>query len=181
MGRAARPGEWLLIISALSFMAAPLLVFVTVEDDARVADLRRRGVTAEARVIGKSEWSYLQDDRRGRPRSRTERSIRLSYDALSRTPHAEFEAGRRAAPHANLAIVSTDIPVGRDEYAGFSEGDRVMVTYLPGDSGRPELSDWVARRATGAQGPIQYLVAALLVILGIWTGLRWLRVRRSHG
>lgn len=181
MGRAARPGEWLLVVSVLSFMAAPLLVFVTVEDDARIADLRRRGVTAQALVTGKSERSYTQDDRRGRPRSRTERSIRLSYDALSRVPHAEFEAGRGIAAQASLAATSADIPVGRDDYAAFSEGDRVMVTYLPGESGRPELSEWVARRATGGQGLIQYLVAALLAILGIWTGLKWLRVRHSHG
>lgn len=170
-------GEVWKVVSVLCLMAAALLLVATFEDDERIANLRRDGVTAQAVVIGRSERPFAENDFRGRPRSRTARVIRLSYDPHSTTPHSAYEAGRPIPPPMGHERRLVDIPVGSPDFARFVEGSRVMVTYLPAESGQADLSEWVKARGGNTQRLMQMLVAGLLAVVGIWAARGWWRTR----
>lgn len=129
----------------LSGLAAPTLVAVGSDHQARVDALRHDGLVATATIVGKQRVEVPYTDRKGRSKTRTRTMISLRYDHEASLPYAAWLAGGEQP----LPITGNEIPVTFDRQSTTAEfdaaraGQTLPVVILPTDRGTAETAEFV--------------------------------------
>ncbi len=144
MGKQGKPGELALACGLGCLLIGPVVLGILSEEDGELAALQNQGVVAQATVTGHSQAveNYTQ---RGKPRTRTNHYIDLSYDLNAATPYSQWLASGEIAPSAYPATVTDRIDVGETGQADHPLASRVPVVFVPGQADSPMLVERTAK------------------------------------
>lgn len=164
-------------IAALFIFVGFGLPFIAADIGGRMHKLAANGVVAQATVNAKREEKWRENNYRGVPkRPRKRQTLNISFDRMANIRHQDFVAGKPIEPPADQLPITLDLIVGLDEYAKYSEGSKVAVTFLPDsasfDKDSLQLTETVVEQ--GGPGFIYALhaAAAAMLLLGLWAGHR---------
>lgn len=174
-----KPGEWWFVASILFLVTSPVLFFITLDIDAKVAIIQKDGVVSEAVVKGHRTEEHTHTNSKGRTRSTTSYLLNLSYDLMSKNRFSDWNAGKPYLPSPNPANSTTEIEVKKPQYEELADGAQTMVALIPYKTETMKLASEMKWLASGTQSMIQYAISAVGLVVGIWTGLRGWKLRRA--
>lgn len=161
-----------LCVCILALLTACFIVAVVSEHAPVFAAFKEKGVAADATVKSKEIRVTETKSSKGKRRETKSHFLTVSYDGMSKTPHAAAAAGQPISPGANPTIISGDVRVATAEFESLAIGEKTRVTYLPNDMFKPRLTASVQDYT-----PFWQLVSAgVLFGVGFWTAfMSWKR------
>jgi hypothetical protein len=161
-----------LCVALLTLLVALFIVAVVSEHAPVYAAFKEKGLAAEGTVTGKEIRIVHGTNRKGRRTETNSYFVKVSYDCMSRTPHAEAVAGKPMNPTGSPSVITGEILVATAEYEGLAVGAKTLVTFLPNKKFEPRLTASVQEYT-----PVwQLFTAGILFGTAVWTSvMAWKR------
>lgn len=179
MGKQGRPGELALACGLGCLLIGPVVLGILSEEDGDLATLQGQGVVAQATVTGHADEveNYTQ---RGKPRTRTNHYLDLSYDLNAATSYAQWLASGEIAASAYPASVTGRLDVGESGQENHPVASSVPVVFVPGQGDSLMLVEDLQQRTSWSYHLWHYLAVAATMILGmVLTISGWRKWRMS--
>lgn len=180
MGKQGKPGELALACGVGFLFIGPVVLGILSQEDGELATLQSQGVVAQGTVTGHTDEveSYTQ---RGKPRTRTNHYLDLTYDLNAATPYARWQASGVIAPSTYPATVTGRLDVGESGQAAHPVASSVPVVFVPGQSDSLLLVEELQQRTSWSYHLWHYLAVAATMILGLVLTIAGWRKRRLSG
>lgn len=173
--RRSSPGEWWFAACLLFAIAAPTLIAITLELEAKVTLLQKEGRVSDAVLSGKRTAERTYTSTKGRTRTTTSYLLSFSYDALSTNRFDEWNNGRSYLPSVTPARSTKEIEVSKADYEAMQTGAQTFLVVTPYPSNLAMLASEARSLASGVQIIVQWCLAVVCLLLAAWTGRRgWL-------
>ena len=180
MGRPGKPGELALACGVGCLFIGPVVLGILGQEDGELATLQGQGVVAQGTVTGHADEveNYTQ---RGKPRTRTNHYLELTYDLNAVTPYARWQASGVIAPSAYPATVSGRLDVGESGQQDHPLASSVPVVFVPGQSDSLMLVEDLQQRTSWSYHVWHYLAVAATMLLGMALSIAGWRKWRMSG
>jgi len=176
-----KPGELTLMIGlALCLIAPFLLVIIHTEFDA-LALLKVNGVVTEGEVIAHDSREHSRTNRKGQERATTSHLLEMRYDAMARTPYADWASGAGITPSRYPAFTTWRFEVSQSEQVASPVGSHQTVAFLPHDHSTMKLVSTIEEQTSAAHFAKYYSAIAAMMLAGLWLMWRGWRQRRAGG
>jgi hypothetical protein len=180
MGKQGRPGELALACGVGLLFIGPVVLAILSEEDGDLASLQSQGVVAQATVTGHQQEAETYT-RRGKPRTRTNYYLTLSYDLNSATPYSQWQAGVAMVPSAYPATATARIDVGESRQQDHPVASRVPVIFVPGQVDAPMLLQDLQHRTSWTYHLWHYLAVGACMAGGLLLTMSgWRKWRMSR-
>jgi hypothetical protein len=177
--RRSRPGEWWFAACLLFAIAAPTLIAITLELQAKVTLLQKEGRVSDAVLSGKRTAERTYTSTKGRTRTTTSYLLSFSYDVLSTNRFDEWNNGRSYLPSVTPARSTKEIEVSKADYEAMQTGAQTFLVVTPYPSNLAMLASEARSLASGVQIIVQWCLAVVCLLLAAWTGRRGWLARRA--
>jgi hypothetical protein len=177
--RRSRPGEWWFAACLLFAIAAPTLIAITLELQAKVTVLQKEGRVSDAVLSSKRTAERTYTSTKGRTRTTTSYLLSFSYDALSTNRFDEWNNGRSYLPSVTPARSTKEIEVSKADYESMQTGTQTFLVVTPYPSNLAMLASEARSLASGVQIIVQWCLAIVCLLLAAWTGRRGWLARRA--
>lgn len=180
MSKRGKPGELALACGIGLLFVGPVVLGILSQEDGELATLQSVGVVAHGTVTGHTDQveNYTQ---RGKPRTRINHYIDLSYDLNAATPYGEWLASGVIAPSAYPATVTGRLDVGERGQMDHPVATNVAVVFVSGQSDSLMLVEELQHRTSWSYHVWQYLAVGATMILGVFLTVTGWRKWRTSG
>lgn len=180
MGKQGKPGELALACGLGLLFVGPVVLAILSEQDGKLDVLQSQGVVAEATVTGHDQEleNYTQ---RGKPRTRTNYYLTISYDLNAATPYRDWQGSGNLVPSAYPATATTRLDVGESRQQEHPVSSTMPVVFVPGLADGPMLADEVAERTSWTYHLWHYLAVGACMVLGAMLTISGWRKWRQSG
>lgn len=177
--RRSRPGEWWFAACLLFAIAAPTLIAITLELQAKVTLLQKEGRVSDAVLSSKRTAERTYTSTKGRTRTTTSYLLSFAYDALSTNRFDEWNNGRSYLPSVTPARSTREIEVSKADYEAMQTGAQTFLVVTSYPSNLAMLASEARSLASGVQIIVQWCLAVVCLLLAAWTGRRGWLARRA--
>lgn len=174
-----KPGELTLMIGLVLCLIAPFVLVIIHTEADELALLKVNGVVAEGEIVAHGSRENRSTSRKGLDRSTTSYLLEVRFDAMARTPYAEWAEGAELVQSRFPALTTTTFEVSQPEQAASPVGSRQTVTFLPGDPSKMKLVSTVAAETSAAYFAKYYAAMAAMMLAGAWLIWRGWRQRMA--
>lgn len=180
MGKPGKPGELELACGVGLLFIGPLVLAILSEEDGDLARMQSQGVVAQATVTGHEDEveHYTQ---RGKPRTRINHYLTLSYDLNAATSYQEWQASGELEASPYPATATTRIDVGESDQQAHPVASSVPVVFVPGQGDGPMLAGDLQHRTSWIYHLWHYLAVGACMALGAVLTISGWRKRRMSG